>query len=82
MRQQQENNVNGRQRGTWETLKAFLVLSVCFSLLAALLLVCIRSGTELDSFLMLTVLLLLGGQRGIQLTAEEIYTHNSSDKGL
>ena len=67
---------------TWETVKAHLVLSVIFGLVASILLLGVRTDSELDGFLLFMSFILLGAQQGVQVTSEDIYIYNSVDKSL
>jgi len=58
------------------------VLSAVLSIVSAILLFSARTNSNFDTFLLFLALFLLGGQHGIQLTAEEVYTYNCVDKGV
>ena len=66
---------------TWDTVKAYLILSAVILFVTACLLFGVSSGS-FSGFLLILCFAMLGFQQGAQRSAEDVYIHNSVDKQL
>ena len=71
-----------KKKGTFESVKANMQLAQLFGLLASILMMVLKTDSDLDGFLFTFFLIFVGFWQGIQSQAESIYALNSTNTEL